>query len=74
MNREVAKTIKEWKSYSEQLSLLEQRGLVVTDHRKALKYLERLGYYRLSGYWFPFCLNAPNSYTKIDQFAPNTTF
>ncbi|MBF4520422.1 Abi family protein [Acinetobacter towneri] len=74
MNREIATTIKEWKSYSEQLSILEQRGLVVTDHRKALKYLERLGYYRLSGYWFPFRLNAPNSYTKIDQFAPNTTF
>ncbi|MCO8055986.1 hypothetical protein [Acinetobacter towneri] len=33
MNRETAPTIKEWKSYSEQLSILEQRGLVVTDYR-----------------------------------------
>lgn len=74
MNREINSTIKDWKSYSEQLFILEQRGLVVTDQDKALKYLERLGYYRLSGYWFPFRLNAHNSYTKIDQFAPNTTF
>lgn len=45
---------KPWKSYQEQLELLSNRGLIITDSNKALHYLERIGYYRLSGYWFPF--------------------
>lgn len=45
---------KPWQSYEEQLDLLISRGLVVTDRAKALEYLRRIGYYRLSGYWFPF--------------------
>lgn len=28
--------------------------MIVTDRAKALHYLERIGYYRLSGYWYPF--------------------
>lgn len=45
---------KPWQSYEEQLNLLESRGLRVTDRPKAEAYLNRIGYYRLSGYWFPF--------------------
>jgi abortive infection bacteriophage resistance protein len=45
---------KPWKSYAEQLGLLIARGMLVTDHALALDYLERIGYYRLSGYWFAF--------------------
>jgi abortive infection bacteriophage resistance protein len=45
---------KPWQSYEEQLDLLISRGLRVTDRPKALEYLQRIGYYRLSGYWFPF--------------------
>lgn len=45
---------KPWKSYEEQLDQLMQRGLIVTDRSTALNYLERIGYYRLSGYWIPF--------------------
>ena len=45
---------KPWKSYEEQLDLLTSRGLGATDRHKALEYLRRIGYYRLSGYWFPF--------------------
>jgi len=50
----MTKPLKQWKSYSEQLQLLEDRGLLVTDREKALNYLEKIGYYRLSGYWYPF--------------------
>lgn len=50
----MSKPLKQWKSYTEQLQLLESRGLIVTDKAKALDYLERIGYYRLSGYWYPF--------------------
>lgn len=45
---------KPWKSYQQQLEQLTQRGLIVTDTQKALDYLERIGYYRLSGYLYPF--------------------
>ncbi|RBP33481.1 abortive infection bacteriophage resistance protein [Marinobacter pelagius] len=45
---------KPWLSYREQLQKLKSRGLAVTDEPKALEYLERIGYYRLSGYWYPF--------------------
>lgn len=45
---------KPWMSYEDQLDLLIARGLAVTDRPKALDYLQRIGYYRLSGYWFPF--------------------
>ncbi len=45
---------KPWQSYEDQLDLLSSRGLAVTDRAKALECLQRIGYYRLSGYWFPF--------------------
>lgn len=36
-----------------QIALLRSRGMEVADLRKAAGYLERIGYYRLSGYWYP---------------------
>jgi abortive infection bacteriophage resistance protein len=43
-----------WKSFASQLELLKSRGMVVTDETAAQSYLERVGYYRLSAYWYPF--------------------
>lgn len=45
---------KPWKSYEEQLDQLVGRGMLVTDRARALDHLERIGYYRLSGYSFAF--------------------
>lgn len=45
---------KQWKSYDDQLNLLISRGMSVADRDKAIRYLEKIGYYRLSGYWYPF--------------------
>lgn len=45
---------KSYLTLKEQLSLLQERGMCVSDEEKALSYLERIGYYRLSGYWYPF--------------------
>lgn len=45
---------KPWLSYQDQLAQLKARDLTVTDDEKALDYLQRIGYYRLSGYWFAF--------------------
>ena len=48
------KYAKPWLSTDEQLDQLAVRGLRVSDRDKALDYLNRIGYYRLSGYWFAF--------------------
>lgn len=45
---------KKWLSHDQQLSLLIERGLLVTDHQAAINCLKRIGYYRLSAYWYPF--------------------
>jgi abortive infection bacteriophage resistance protein len=55
-------------SLPEQLSLLQQRGLTITDPQKALHYLEYIGYYRLSGYTRPFQSGEDHS------FKTGTTF
>lgn len=39
---------------AQQLALIQSRGMAITDSAKAAQYLERIGYYRLSGYWYPF--------------------
>lgn len=45
--------LKPWKSVEEQLAILKSRGLQVGNEAAALNYLKRIGYYRLSGYWYP---------------------
>jgi len=40
-------------TYKEQLQLLKNRGLIVEDDNRALHLLEKISYYRLSGYWYP---------------------
>lgn len=47
------KPLKPWLSFSDQLKQLHERGLEVENRTAALDYLKRLGYYRLSGYWYP---------------------
>ena len=45
---------KPYKSIPELLTLIQQRGMEITDIDAATRCLKRVGYYRLSGYWFPF--------------------
>ena len=44
----------DWKSYADQLQILKDRGLQIGDDARAQTDLERIGYYCLSGYWYPF--------------------
>lgn len=60
-----------WKSFYSQLESLENRGLLIHDKKRALSYLERIGYYRLSAYWFPFKKITSNG---EDKFLPNSHF
>ncbi len=68
-----------WKSYPQQLEILKSRGLTVDDETKALNYLERIGYYRLSGYWYPFrkriFIDGSRKNTQVlDEFKNGATF
>ena len=63
---------KPWRSYEEQLDLLTARGMVVTDRERAIDCLERIGYYRLSGYWFAFRERADAD--VLDRFKRGATF
>lgn len=64
-----------WLSFEDQLQQLEERGLGVTDRVSAVSYLDRVGYYRLSGYWYPFRENqAGAGMGKKDSFIPGTRF
>jgi abortive infection bacteriophage resistance protein len=57
---------KPYKSFDEQLSLIEGRGLGIIDRDYAMSGLVRLGYYRLSAYWYPFRTREENHREGID--------
>ena len=64
-----------------QLALLRGRGIDVADSAKAAAYLERIGYYRLSGYWHPLrqsrtipALGGKAATQVLDTFRPGATF
>lgn len=80
---------KPWLSLEAQLAKLQSRGMQVSDPARALGYLHRIGYYRLSGYWFAFrersgpccVLEARGGQRRgkvetvaLDGFKPGTTF
>lgn len=56
-------------TYSEQVSILQQRGMIVDDVNEAEFYLRHLNYYRLSAYWLPF-----ETDHATHQFRPGTCF
>jgi abortive infection bacteriophage resistance protein len=53
MKSKMSRYNKPYLTFQQQLELLKSRGLEVTNDITALEYLRRLGYYRLSGYWYP---------------------
>lgn len=72
--------LKPWCSFDDQLDKLITNGLAVSDRQKALDYLERLGYYRLSGYWYGLRLFNREESKRLGApyrdsvFAPNSHF
>lgn len=51
----------------EQIAILKNRNLIIEDEHKAAHHLKYIGYYRLSGYLYPF--RRPD-----DSFMPGTSF
>ncbi|MCV2217666.1 Abi family protein [Thauera sp. Sel9] len=76
----MGKPLKPWLSFADQLQQLQVRGLQVDNSTAALDYLERLGYYRLSGYWYPLravdlvASAAQGKAVRQDTFVPNSRF
>ncbi|MBD3886457.1 Abi family protein [Phormidium tenue FACHB-886] len=56
-------------THSEQVALLQQRGMIIDDVDEARFYLQHLNYYRLAAYWLPF-----EADHATHQFKPNTHF
>ena len=73
---------KPYLTFEQQLDLLKSRGLEVTNDSVALEYLRRLGYYRLSGYWYlcrklialPAHQSKPVRPQREDNFLPGSKF
>ena len=74
------KPLKPWRSFDDQLQQLQARGLQVENRAAALDYLKRLGYYRLSGYWYPLrqidqaASHALGKAVRLDTFVPGSRF
>jgi abortive infection bacteriophage resistance protein len=71
--------VKPWKSIDDQVEILRSRGLQIEDCDRAKRYLRRLGYYRLSGYWYPFrqfreADNGQTSELRRDDFIAGSRF
>jgi abortive infection bacteriophage resistance protein len=69
---------KPYLSVPAQIALLKGRGLSITNDDRATAALERIGYYRLSGYWYPLrnstVTNPGNVRTVQDDFRPGSEF
>lgn len=63
---------KPWSSCEDMIVRLRARGLIIVDDEKATSYLSRIGYYRLSGYWYSF--RQLKEKERIDQFIAGATF
>ena len=61
---------KHYMTETDLVALLESRGLIISDEAKAVRYLESIGYYRLSAYMYPF-LKVPK---ESHQYKEETTF
>jgi abortive infection bacteriophage resistance protein len=55
-------------TYEEQLALLMARGLTIPDRGRALHWLKRKGYFRLSAYFLPFKVPGTNTYVPGSSF------
>lgn len=66
---------KSWLSFQQQLQILKNKNMLIDNDAFALSYLERIGYYRLSGYWYPFRqFNQIHANRPVNFFVKNTCF
>lgn len=58
------------KSLKDLVNQLKQRGLIINDEARAERYIQNIGYYRLSAYMFPFLKDPKTAH----QYKPGVTF
>lgn len=58
----------------EQIELLKNRGMIISDIEKAKEVLFDVGYYRLGFYWFPFETSYPQKDNRDHTFKAGTEF
>lgn len=67
--------VKPWLSIQDQITLLQGRGMFIPDTATAAEWLSTVGYYRLSGYWYPFReIDTTGQTRRLSTFAEATTF
>lgn len=64
---------KPFKDFNEQLKIYQSRGLIIDDIAYTKRYLQTIGYYRLSGYAYSF-RQIVGDKKRSDNFMPNTHF
>ncbi len=67
---------KPYRAVPDQLALIKSRGMVISDDALAETFLNKIGYYRLSGYWYPYRQSQQGAPGRIvlDSFRPETKF
>lgn len=65
--------MKQATTIKEQIQLLKNRHMIISNELKAEEILSDVGYYRLGFYWFPFEENN-KSHSREHMFRPNTKF
>lgn len=70
------KYTKPFLSIPDQITLLKSRGMTVDDHSEAAAALHSIGYYNLSGYWYPMRVLAPAGHPRerLDDFEEGLHF
>lgn len=67
MNNNKNNNAKPWLSLQQQVELLKNRGMQIGDEILAMQYLSRIGYYRLSGYFYPFRKHTNNQSPSVSN-------
>ena len=71
----MTRPVKSWLSINDQVQRLGRRGMHIADPDAAARWLSAVGYYRLSGYWYPYRqLNPAEAGKRLSTFEPGTTF
>jgi hypothetical protein len=71
----MAQSLKPWLSIQDQVDRLQRRGMQISDEAAAAQWLSAVGYYRLSGYWYPFRkINSTGQTRRLSTFSTGTTF
>ena len=71
MSKNILFSPKPHQSYSQLVKRLENRGMLVPDKDRAERKLSQIGYYRLSGFWFP-CREVKKDSLGIGILHPGT--